>query len=410
MIMKENKTLINEYCVKLSVIIVSYKVKYYLEQCLVAVRKAASGIEAEIYVVDNHSDDGSVEFISERFPDINLISCNHNNGFSRANNIAIRQCTGEYVLLLNPDTIVGEHTLHDVLSFMDMHPKAGCAGIKMLNTDGSRAKESRRGVPTVATAFYKMTGLCTLYPHSRRFAHYYMGNLPWNSPARIEIVSGAFCMLRRSALDSVGLLDEDFFMYGEDVDLSFRMLKGGYENWYVPAVMLHYKGESAHKSSFRYVHVFYNAMLIFFRKHYGNMAAIISLPIKAAVVFKATVTLIRMQMASVRKSLGFFSPNSRRDIKYVFIGSEKTLQECRSICRRLGVEADFIRGTAATLSHGHGGMVFPDNVRVCVVYDTSSYSYDDIFGIFQSNVQPNVYIGTYNPSTRTIITGEEVMR
>lgn len=375
-----------------------------------AVKKAARGIDAEIYVVDNHSDDGSVEFISERFPDINIISCNHNNGFSRANNIAIRQCAGEYVLLLNPDTIVGEHTLRDVLSFMDMHPKAGCAGIKMLNTDGSRARESRRGVPTVATAFYKMSGLCALYPHSRRFAHYYMGNLSWESPAQIEIVSGAFCMLRHSALDSVGLLDEDFFMYGEDVDLSYRLLKGGYENWYVPAVMLHYKGESAHKSSFRYVHVFYNAMLIFFRKHYGNMAAIVSLPIKAAVVFKATVTLIRMQISAVRKSLGFFSPDREHDTKYMFIGSEEALYECRSICKRRGVEAMFIHGTATTLPHGHSGITIQDTARVSVVYDTSSYSYDDIFSIFQANSRPNVFIGTYNPSTRTIITGEEVMR
>ena len=139
---------------KLSVIIVSYKVKFYLEQCLLAVKKATAGIESEIYVVDNHSNDGSVEFIAERFPDINLISSNHNNGFSRANNIAIRQCSGEYVLLLNPDTIVGERSIKEVLKFMDAHPKAGGVGVKMLNADGSCAKESRRGVPTVATVSY----------------------------------------------------------------------------------------------------------------------------------------------------------------------------------------------------------------------------------------------------------------
>ena len=394
---------------KLSVIIVSYKVKYYLEQCILAAMKATEGIEAEIYVVDNHSDDGSVEYISERFPGVNLISCNHNLGFSRANNIAIRQSSGEYVLLLNPDTIVGEHTISDVLSFMDSHPKAGGAGVRMLNADGSAARESRRGVPTVATAFYKMSGLCSCYPKSRRFGRYYMGYLSWDKPERIEIISGAFCMLRRSALDRVGLLDEDFFMYGEDVDLSYRLLKGGYENWYVPAAMLHYKGESAHKSSFRYVHVFYNAMLIFFRKHYGNMAAVISLPIKLAVVFKATVTLVRLQAASVRKNLGFFTKDADADMRYVFIGSAAAIAECRKVFRRCGVEAEFVEGSAVTLPDGHRDMDFGQQ-RVTVVYDTESYSYDDIFRIFSGSSRRNVLIGTYSPKTHVVITAREVIR
>lgn len=395
---------------KLSVIIVSYKVKFYLEQCLLAVKKATAGIESEIYVVDNHSNDGSVEFIAERFPDINLISSNHNNGFSHANNIAIRQCSGEYVLLLNPDTIVGERSIKEVLKFMDAHPKAGGVGVKMLNADGSCAKESRRGVPTVATSFYKMTGLCACYPHSQRFAHYYMGHLPWDKSAQIEIISGAFCMLRHSALDKIGLLDEDFFMYGEDVDLSYRLLKGGYENWYVPVEILHYKGESAHKSSFRYVHVFYNAMLMFFRKHYGNKAAIISLPIKAAVVVKATITLLHMKATAVHKSLGFFTRNKDTYVQYVFIGSAEAIGKCRRLCRHRGVEMEFVEGNAQTMPQGHSNMELATKQKFCVVYDVDSFSYDQIFGIFQGNCLPNTTIGTYNPTTNTIITAREVIR
>lgn len=395
---------------KLSVIIVSYKVKFYLEQCLLAVKKATADIESEIYVVDNHSNDGSVEFIAERFPDINLISSNHNNGFSHANNIAIRQCSGEYVLLLNPDTIVGERSIKEVLKFMDAHPKAGGVGVKMLNADGSCAKESRRGVPTVATSFYKMTGLCACYPHSQRFAHYYMGHLPWDKSAQIEIISGAFCMLRHSALDKIGLLDEDFFMYGEDVDLSYRLLKGGYENWYVPVEILHYKGESAHKSSFRYVHVFYNAMLIFFRKHYGNKAAIISLPIKAAVVVKATITLLHMKATAVHKSLGFFTRNKDTYVQYVFIGSAEAIGKCRRLCRHRGVEMEFVEGDAQTMPQGHSNMELATKQKFCVVYDVDSFSYDQIFGIFQGNCLPNTTIGTYNPTTNTIITAREVIR
>ena len=395
---------------KLSVIIVSYKVKFYLEQCLLAVKKATAGIESEIYVVDNHSNDGSVEFIAERFPDINLISSNHNNGFSHANNIAIRQCSGEYVLLLNPDTIVGERSIKEVLKFMDAHPKAGGVGVKMLNADGSCAKESRRGVPTVATSFYKMTGLCACYPHSQRFAHYYMGHLPWDKSAQIEIISGAFCMLRHSAIDKIGLLDEDFFMYGEDVDLSYRLLKGGYENWYVPVEILHYKGESAHKSSFRYVHVFYNAMLIFFRKHYGNKAAIISLPIQAAVVVKATITLLHMKATAVHKSLGFFTRNKDTYVQYVFIGSAEAIGKCRRLCRHRGVEMEFVEGNAQTMPQGHSNMELATKQKFCVVYDVDSFSYDQIFGIFQGNCLPNTTIGTYNPTTNTIITAREVIR
>ena len=186
---------------KLSVIIVSYNVRYYLEQCLHALFKATTGISTEVFVVDNHSSDGSVEYLSERFHDINFISSNHNLGFARANNTAIRQCHGEYVLLLNPDTIVGEHTLSDVISLMDSNPNAGCAGVRMIKTDGTDAMESRRGLPTPTTAFFKMCGLCTRYPHNRRVGRYYMGWLPWYKPARIEVVSGAFCMLRHSALD-----------------------------------------------------------------------------------------------------------------------------------------------------------------------------------------------------------------
>ena len=394
---------------KLTVIIVSYKVRFYLEQCLMAVQKAIKDIDAEIYVVDNHSDDGTVEYIGNKFPDIHLICSNHNLGFSRANNIAIRQSKGEYVLLLNPDTIVGEHTIADVLAFMDEHPKAGGAGIKMLNADGTKARESRRGVPTVATSFYKMSGLCAMRPQSRRFGRYYMGYLPWDKPSRIDIISGAFCMLRRSALDKVGLLDQDYFMYGEDIDLSYRLLKGGYENWFVPATMLHYKGESAHKSSFRYVHVFYNAMLIFFRKHYGNKAAFVTLPIKAAIIFKATITLFKMQMSSVKKNLGFFLPNAGSYARYIFIGTRASIERCKAICNKRGIEAEFVEGTEQTMPDGHGNMTITDTERVNVVYDTDAFSYDSIFKIFQEHSKPNVSIGTYSPKTNIIITDKEII-
>ena len=184
---------------KLTVVIVNYNVKHYLYQCLYSLYRSIKKMDAEVYVVDNHSRDGSIEYVSKKFPDVNYVESNHNLGFARANNIAIRQSEGEYILLLNPDTIVGEDTISQVLDFMDAHPQAGGVGVKMLRADGTKAMESRRGLPTPMTAFYKMAGLCKRYPESRRFGHYYMGYLPWDKPEKIEVISGAFCMLRNSA-------------------------------------------------------------------------------------------------------------------------------------------------------------------------------------------------------------------
>ena len=395
---------------KLSVIIVSYKVKFYAEQCLLSLKKAIKGIEAEIYVVDNHSNDGSVEFLTERFPDIHIINSNHNLGFSRANNLAIKQSSGQYVLLLNPDTIVGENTIKTVLEFMEQHPKAGGAGVKMLKDDGTAAMESRRGLPTPLTSLYKMTGLCACYPQSRRFGKYYMSYLSWDKPERIEVMSGAFCMLRRDALDKIGLLDEDFFMYGEDIDLSYRLLKGGFENWYIPSPILHYKGESAHKSSFRYVHVFYEAMLIFFRKHYGNMTLLISIPIKTAIYVKAMITLVQMQWTSMRKKLGFINHKHKVCPLYIFIAPHHNIEQCRTIAHRKGLTAQFVEGDSTTMPNGYNATNLQPNLRTYMVYDTSAFTYEQIFNIFSNNNNPYIRIGTFTPSTQTIITGEEVLK
>ena len=180
---------------KLSIVIVSYNVKYYLEQCLCSVARACYGLDAEIWVVDNASSDGSVEYIRSRFPDVHFIENQENVGFSRANNMAIRQATGDYILLLNPDTVVGENTLSGCLQFMDAHPEAGATGVAMLKDDGGFAWESRRGLPTPFTSFCKMTGLCALFPHSRRLGRYYMRYLDKNKTNQIDVISGAFCMV-----------------------------------------------------------------------------------------------------------------------------------------------------------------------------------------------------------------------
>ena len=270
---------------KISIVIVSYNVCQLLDECLQSVERALEGVEGDIYVVDNDSTDNTVERITPRHPQVHFIANKENVGFARANNQAIRQSQSEYVLLLNPDTVVYEPTIRECIAFLDSHPEAGGAGVRMLTREGTPAPESRRAIPTPWVSFLKMLGF------TRR---YYMSHLPWDEPCQIEVISGAYCMLRRKALDQIGLLDEDFFMYGEDIDLSYRLLKGGWQNWYLPQDIVHYKGGSTKKTSYRYVHIVYQAMLIFFRKHYGHLSFVLTLPIKAAIYFRALLALLQM--------------------------------------------------------------------------------------------------------------------
>lgn len=400
---------------KLSVIIVNYNVKYYLDQCIRSVLRAFEEMNtpAEIIVVDNHSADGSVDYLEQRYPQklfpmVRFVRSAHNLGFARANNIAIRQSRGEYVLLLNPDTIVGEDALKASVDFMDVHEDAGAVGVRMLGAQGRRAMESRRGLPTPMVSFFKMLGFCNRWPHHRLFGKYYMSYLPWDEPSQIEVVSGAYCMLRRKALDEVGLLDEDFFMYGEDIDLSYRVLKGGYHNYYLPVDILHYKGESTQKSSFRYVHVFYEAMLIFFRKHYSGMTFLLSLPIKTAIYAKALMALVGMLSDRMRKSLGFFAPSAEGAQHYVFVGSLEMQDACRDIARRLGLDAEFHDSevledmSEATWSEKN------DNV---LVLDADSMSYADMLKRMSrlSDMNVNVTLGTYSKKIGKIITDREIL-
>ncbi len=278
---------------KLSVIIVNYNVQHFLEQCLHSVKKAAESISAEIIVVDNNSVDGSVAMTKAKFPEITLIENKKNTGFSFANNQAIRVAAGEYILLLNPDTVVEEDTFTKVISFMDAHPDAGGLGVKMLDGKGNFLPESKRGLPTPSVAFYKIFGFSRLFPKSKTFGKYHLGFLDKDKIHEVEILSGAFMLMRKSVLDKVGLLDETFFMYGEDIDLSYRILLGGYKNYYFPETrIIHYKGESTRKSTVNYVFVFYRAMVIFAKKHFSqNNAKTFSALINFAIYLRAALAV-----------------------------------------------------------------------------------------------------------------------
>ena len=285
----------NEPVVKLSVIIVNYNVRHFLNQCLHSVRKALRNIEGEIIVADNNSVDGSCLMIEKDFPEVILIRNTRNEGFSKANNRAIGIARGQYILLLNPDTVVQEDTFEKCLAFMDQHPEAGALGVKMIDGKGHFLPESKRGLPSPAVAFYKMSGLFSLFPRSSRFNRYYLGHLPADQIHEVDVLSGAFMLIRKAVLEKTGLLDESFFMYGEDIDLSYRIQKAGYKNYYFPeTTIIHYKGESTKKGSLNYTIVFYKAMIIFARKHYSrHYAGLFSAFIHAGIYFHAFLSLAR---------------------------------------------------------------------------------------------------------------------
>jgi len=278
---------------KLSVVIVNYNVKYFLEQCLHSVRRAGEGLQTEVFVVDNNSVDGSVKMVKEKFSEVILIENKDNTGFSKANNQAIKISTGDYVLLLNPDTVVESDTFSKILLFMDSHPDAGGLGVKMIDGKGNFLPESKRGLPTPSVAFYKIFGLSRFFPKSKVFGKYHLGFLDKDQVHPVEILSGAFMLLRKTVLDKIGLLDETFFMYGEDIDLSYRILKAGFQNYYFPETrIIHYKGESTKKGTINYVILFYNAMIIFARKHFtSKRARMISFLIHLAIYFRAFLAI-----------------------------------------------------------------------------------------------------------------------
>lgn len=280
----------------LSVIIVNYNVKYFLEQCLYSVQKACAGIDAEIIVTDNKSTDGSRAFLEPAFPSVNFIWNNSNVGFAKANNQALEVASGEFVLFLNPDTILPEDGIKKCLQFFNFNQSAGALGVRMIDGSGKFLKESKRAFPSPLTSLYKLTGLTRLFPRSKIFARYHLGHLSENDNHEVDVLAGAFMMIPKKVLNEIGNFDERFFMYGEDVDLSFRIQQascstaaGQYKNYYFSeTTIIHFKGESTKRGSLNYVRLFYKAMSLFVKKHHsGSKAGIFIFLIQLAIIIRA---------------------------------------------------------------------------------------------------------------------------
>jgi O-antigen biosynthesis protein len=292
---------------ELSIIIVNYNVRFFLEQCLHSVSKAIQGLEAEVWVVDNASTDGSLDYLTSLFPWVHFLPNPENTGYAKANNQALTHCRGQYILFLNPDTIVAEDCFRLCLDFIQTQPSPGAMGIRMLDGSGNFLPESKRAFPSPVSALYKLTGLSALFPRSAVFNHYSLGHLSQYQNHEVDVLAGAFMLLPKSVLDQVGGFDQRFFMYGEDIDLSYRVQKAGFQNYYFAgSAIIHFKGESTRKGSLNYVLLFYNAMRLFVQKNYsGGRAGVFAFFIQLAILIRGAFSMLnRLILAPLKQLLG----------------------------------------------------------------------------------------------------------
>ncbi len=385
-----------------SVIIVSYKVRYYIEQCLYSVLRSVP--DAEIFVVDNDSADGSVEFLRKRFPQVEVIDNGCNAGFGKANNIALAKATGRYVLFLNPDTVVAERTIPGCIEYMDAHPDTGAVGVRMQYGDGHFALESRRSLPTPSVAFWHMTGIGRLFSHSRVFAKYHLSYLDRDRECGIDVVSGAYMFIRKEALDKTGGFDEAFFMYGEDIDLSYRILQQGYKNCYLPLPIVHYKGESTNKTSYRYAKVFYDAMNIFFDKHFKRYSRLFAVLVKMVVGVKKISTYVGQNIWARRRMLADFRKNC------LYVGRKETFADVERLLSRsdILINPRFVEPRDGVEDSLRGFMA--DDVEA-VLFDTGVFSYDEVLDWMYARASENkrYTMGLYSGESGRLITEYETL-
>jgi GT2 family glycosyltransferase len=279
---------------QLSVIIVSYNSMELLENCLFSVQKSMQSIDGEIIIVDNNSKDGIKDHLPSKFPGVKIIFNNENLGFAKACNQGYKISSGNHILFLNPDTGLSETCLTDCITFFKTHPDAGAVGVRMLDEKGKFLKESKRGLPSPSASFYKLFGLTAIFPASKTIAKYYKGHLPENENNPVEVLSGAFMMIKRPVFEKINGFDEAFFMYGEDIDLSLRISQLGYKNYYLGKISItHLKGGSTTYNK-KYVQDFYRAMNLFVKKHYNDKPSLYRLCLQAGISVRKMLSILAL--------------------------------------------------------------------------------------------------------------------
>ena len=296
----------------LSIIIIQYNAPSFTEQCLCSVEAACKDLDVEVLVVDNASTTGHADYLTKRFPFIQLVLNTRNTGFAKANNQALQIAKGKYVLFLNPDTLLPENALQNCITFFERNEHAGAIGLRMIDGSGRFLPESKRAFPSPLVSLYKLVGLAAIFPRSSLFNKYALGNLPDDGIHAVDVLSGACMMVRKTLLDSTGGFDEQFFMYAEDIDLSYRLQQQGFTNYYLGnTTIIHFKGESTQKQNLRYIRLFYTAMLLFVRKHYTGLSTLL-----LQIILQLTITV---------KSLFFWVMQPFRQVSSLFKQKKKSI-------------------------------------------------------------------------------------
>lgn len=372
---------------QLSVIIVHYKVKYFLEQCLHAVEKAVKGIEAEIWVLDNASQDGCVAYLQTKFPSVQFIANPVNVGFGKANNQVLTLAKGRFILFLNPDTIIAEDSLQKTINLLEADKKAGACGIQMLDGSGKFLPESKRAFPNLRPALFKLIGLSALFPKSAYFNTYALGDLPASQNHQVAVLAGAYLMVKKEVLEITGAFDEQFFMYGEDIDLSYRIEKAGYKNYYLgETFILHFKGESTLKGSLNYVQLFYNAMIVFVKKHYTSSGSrIFSWLLQAAIVLRGLASVFYRLLLGVLPFDKIKSIARKKNKTTIIVAGEKELEEVTRILTNENSSPKYIH-------------LLPTEIEAIrqyksaeIVFCTGSLSYKKILTTIKENKQNHLF-------------------
>lgn len=373
-----------------SIVIVNYRVKFFLEQTIRSAQEALRHLDGEIIVIDNNSGDDSIPFLKQRFPDVIYIENTENVGFARANNQGFEIANGKYTLILNPDTIIGERTILDCINWYESHPDCGGIGVMMSDGNGVFLPESKRSFPTPWVSFCKIFGLSALFPYSPYFAKYHLRYLSKEQPHKVDILAGAYIFVRTDILRKCQGFDNDFFMYGEDIDLSYRFTKAGYQNYYIPTPIIHYKGESTKKDSMKYVRVFYEAMLIFYRKNYPNYSKLYYFFIKFAVWIRAAIAM------------------SKRVVKRI-LPAKKTTKKQFTLIQIVSHEPDCIRSKfSGTNAEVHtcdniSNLKTSINGKTAIIFDNRAVSYQNIIDKIVSSSNPNIRFFIYSSQSDLII-------
>ena len=377
----------------LSVIIVNYNVKYFLEQCLYSVQKAMEGIAGEIIVVDNCSTDGSMDYLRPVFPSVQFIANTENLGFSKANNQGWRIARGDYILFLNPDTIIPEDSLQLSLSAMEQDARIGALGIRMIDGSGQYLPESKRGNPGAKTSFFKLSGLARLFPQSPVFARYYLGHLSPRQSQEVEVLAGAYMMVRKNVLDATNGFDERFFMYGEDVDLSYRIRGMGYKNWWLAgSSIIHFKGESTRKDA-KYVILFYKAMALFVEKHYGRQAGWYTFLLQSAIRARAAMSFAAKLFRPAR------AKKSTRPLPILITGTPEVTDKVQSILRKNNYPATSIY----TAAPGQALLPLIQTYQIGeIIYCAGTATYKDIIRQLQE-LPPGILSRFHAAGSRSIV-------